>query len=527
MRKQISYYKWLQYLIAFLLILGVFFRFYNLDFSMYWYDETKTSLRISGYTTEEFVEQVYTGEPATVESLLDTYQTPNETAGWGETFNALAQHPEHSPLYYVLARFWTQLFGSSVTAIRVLSAIIGVLILPFAYWLGRELFDSPLVAWLTAAFIAISPFHVLYAKEAREYGLWTLAILASSATLLQALRVARQNRFLKPNLWKWGTYAGTVAFGLYTHPFSALVFLGHGIYVVLNEGLRGLRHIIAYFFSSSIGLFLFLPWGIVVLNNFSNFVENTISTTVNRPNLHLIWGLNLSRIFFDVNQGTSPLNPLLYLIVILTLFAIYYLCINAPQRTWFFLITLMGVTGLALIGPDVLAGGRRSSITRYAIPCYLGIQYAVSYLLATKITSPRINPRRLTRWRLVIYAIAFVGTLSCVASYTNPVWWNKSHAKHRYDPDVAQIVNQSDRPLVVSDEIPGRILPLAHRLDPEVRLQLTVEPNVPKLPPDIAPVYAYRPSEWLETQLRKTTQTEWKEVQEWLWEIRPASSKAS
>lgn len=39
------------------------------------------------------------------------------------------------------------------------------------------------------ALIAVSPFHVLYAQEAREYSLWTVTILLSSAALLRAMRV--------------------------------------------------------------------------------------------------------------------------------------------------------------------------------------------------------------------------------------------------------------------------------------------------------------------------------------------------
>lgn len=44
---------WFRFFIILLLVLGVFFRFVNLDRKVYWYDETATSLRISGYTWAE------------------------------------------------------------------------------------------------------------------------------------------------------------------------------------------------------------------------------------------------------------------------------------------------------------------------------------------------------------------------------------------------------------------------------------------------------------------------------------------
>ncbi len=43
----------LRFLIVMLLMVGIFFRFFNLDRKVYWHDETFTSLRISGYTVIE------------------------------------------------------------------------------------------------------------------------------------------------------------------------------------------------------------------------------------------------------------------------------------------------------------------------------------------------------------------------------------------------------------------------------------------------------------------------------------------
>ena len=39
------------------------------------------------------------------------------------------------------------------------------------YWLCLELFESSVTAWLAVAIIAISPFQIVYAQEARPYSL--------------------------------------------------------------------------------------------------------------------------------------------------------------------------------------------------------------------------------------------------------------------------------------------------------------------------------------------------------------------
>ena len=84
--------------IAAIIAIGIFFRFYNLDQKTYWYDETMTSVRISGYVSPELTNEVYDGEVINVENFLQTYQYPNDTRNLNDTIKALAKNPEHSPL---------------------------------------------------------------------------------------------------------------------------------------------------------------------------------------------------------------------------------------------------------------------------------------------------------------------------------------------------------------------------------------------------------------------------------------------
>ncbi len=513
LKKQSLKSNWFRNLIVILLILGVFFRFYNLERKVYWYDETMTSLRVSGNTQTELVQQVFNGRVISAENLLQQYQYPNREKDINDTLNALAGNPEHSPLYYLMARFWLQLFGNSITTIRTLSALISLLALPCAYWLCSELFGSTLISWIAVTLIAISPFHVLYAQEAREYSLWTVTILLSSAALLWAMR--------RKNPVSWGIYGITVALGLYTHPFSGFVCIGHGLYVLITEGFRWSKRLTAYLLASILGLLLFLPWLWTVVVNFPKFLANTDSVNHNRAGfLPVFWGLNLSRIFFDLNQGSSPLNPLLYLIAALVGYALYYLYRKAPQQAWILIITLIGVTGVALIGPDLILGGRRSSITRYAIPCYLGIQIAVAYLVTTKLTSSTLKPSIQKRWQYVAIALAFSGVLSLVVSSQLPIWWHKSHTKSRYNPQVARLINQAEQPLVISDEIPGRVLSLSHLLKPDVQLQLVVSPNIPEIPKNFKNVFLYRPSEALQQGVEREHKSQLQDAyKSWLWKL--------
>ncbi|MGJ3251784.1 MAG: glycosyltransferase family 39 protein [Elainellaceae cyanobacterium] len=518
-KSQSAHPMWLRNFVLILIVLGIFFRFYNIDRKVYWYDETMTSLRVSGHVQDELVTDIFDGRVMSVEALLSTYQAPTQET-LNDTMRALAEHPEHSPLYYLLARFWMQLFGSSATSIRLLSVLVSLLAIPLAYWLCVELFASPSVGWMTAALVAISPFHVLYAQEAREYALWTVTILLSSATLLWAMR--------REKPLHWITYGVTAALGLYVHPFSGFVSISHGIYVLVLEKFRLSKRLVGYGLASALSVVLFAPWLVVVVLRFDQFVGNTASVNADRSgSMPLFWLLNLSRVFFDLNQGPSAINPIHYFLAGLAIASLIYLCRKAPIRAWVFVITLIGVTGLALLGPDVILGGRRSSITRYAIPCYLGIEIAIAYLLTAKVTAKPYNIRAKfrarKRWRSVAIALAVFGIVSCAVSSQIPVWWHKSHSKSRRNPDVAEVVNQANQPLLVSDILPpGRILSLSHSLKPSVALQLGERPGMITVPDEFETVYLYLPSDRLKRRLERRQDFNIEPIEHegevWLWE---------
>ena len=531
---------WLRNFLLLLMILGIFFRFYHIDHKVYWYDETMTSLRISGYTQTQFEETIYGKNRFTIGELRGQYQYPTNDSSSADMWTALAQHPEHSPAYYVLARAWMQLWPNQVVSIRLLSVLISLLALPCMYWLTWELFGSDLASWAATATLAISPFHVLYAQEAREYALWTVTILLSSATLLWA------NRHSSP--YRWLVYGLTNALGLYVHPFSAFVSVSHGVYILVSERFCLSRRSWLYLMATGLSVILLIPWLVTVWNQADLFVSNTAS--VNQPRagvLQLFWLLNLSRLFFDLNQGPSAINPIHYILAGLLILSVWNLYRRATPNSFGFVMVLMGVTGLAILGPDILLGGRRSSITRYAIPAYLGIQISMAFLFASQISRNPFATHgafRLSKpWRNGAIALALAGILSCAVNSHYPVWWHKSYAKSRRNPDVAEFINgfvkqqkeptngvmqrrQKYRPLVISDKKPaGQVLSLSHLLESDVNIQLVDHPGEAKTPKRFDPIFLYLPSERLKQKVEEKTHSTLVPVtfgqndEPWLWQV--------
>lgn len=466
-------FTYLRILIVIILALSFTFRFINIDQKSYWDDEAFTALRVSGYTEYEVVEKVSSVERISVPDL-SKYQSYNTEKSLTDTISSLAlEEAQHPPLYYVMARWCMQWFGNTMVSMRSLAAVISLLALPSIYWLCLELFSSSWTAWIAVQLLAISPFQVLYAQEAREYSLWIVTILLSSASLLGAIRTQKKLH--------WGIYTATLALSLYTFPSSVTVAVAHGVYVIARESFRLTKTVIAYILASLAGLLAFSPWLWVIVTNL-NHLKKIVGGQGNMPALSLIktWAFNLSRIFIDTNHERAVINfgiennftyliqiSLVGLIVVLVGYSIYYLCRHSSKNAWLFILSLILVTCLPIMLKDLISEGTKSIIPRYLIPGYLAIQISVAYLLANKINSTSYKQKF---WKIVMCAIFSGAIFSCVMISQSNYWWTKSHSDRNIE--AARLINQVERPLLISDDSIGRILGLSHLLKPEVQLQL-------------------------------------------------------
>ena len=467
---------WLKALIIFVLILGLFFRFFNIDKKVYWHDEAFASMRISGYSGTEVKEQLYDGHIISVEDL-QKYQSPSPEKDLGDTIRVLTEYAEHTPLYYLLARFWVQAFGASIATTRLLSVLLSLLAFPSIYWLCRELFDSSLTGWIAIAIIAISPIHVLYAQEARQYTLWIVITFLSSAALLSSLRTTKK--------LNWGIYATTITLGLYIHLLFFLVLVAHGVYVIGINIFQDKQKLLAYCTSLVIGVVAFIPWMIAVINNPNRIQRFTTAETSRKLIPELLFlvksGMrNLNNTFFDFAPSLHYTDPLvgddyflIFPVLALVIYSIYFLVTNNNKKVYLFILTMIFVPAFIIIGLDVVLGGVRSTAFRYLFPSYLGIQLVVTHLFAKKLTSTSLSMPIKQLWKIIFAVVLSGGIISCIISSQSEAWWNKF--VNYSNPDAARIINQSASPLVVSDTYlngSGSLLSLSHLLKPEVRLHV-------------------------------------------------------
>ena len=438
---------------------------------------------------------------------MQIYQQPNSERSIIDTIESLAKEDsQHPPLYYIIARFWEQVFGSELAVKRSLPALISLLVFPCLYYLAYSLFRSQITAWIAVGIVAISPFQTLYAQEVREYSLWTVTILLSSWLLLRSLRLN--------STFSWLIYAASLTILLYTYLFSIFILIGQAIYVFGLEKWRLTQKVIYFIIASGLSILTFFPWLSIVIHNLAKVDETTSLLQAKIPLTSLVkmWMINLSRAFIDLDsQGRIiPVENCSSLIIIIPIiiivgYAVYFLCRHADRTAWLFILTLMGVTGLALILPDLILGGIRSSATRYLVPCYLGIQLAIAYWLSCMVDDTPCS-QTTTRlynylWRWVAIAIIFGGVLSCAISSQADSWWNKYGSY--YNPQVARIVNQAKQPLAIANAYLPRIFSLSYLLTPQAKIQFIPEANLSQIPSGYSHVFLYRPFPELQSRLKK------------------------
>lgn len=91
----------------------------------------------------------------------------------------------HPPLYYLLLKFWSLLFGISGESLRAFSVFSSVLLSLCFYWLLLKIIKNRLICLLGFLLIQFSPFLFDYSVLARMYMLATAFVILSFVFLLR------------------------------------------------------------------------------------------------------------------------------------------------------------------------------------------------------------------------------------------------------------------------------------------------------------------------------------------------------
>ncbi len=232
MRVEVAGRKITKYGIALLgiVLAGAFLRVYHLGTQSIWVDEG-WSIWISKMTVPQIVQEV-------------------------------ARADVHPPLYYFILHYWMMIFGTSESAVRLLSALFGILAIPMIYVVGRQLFNKQ-VGLVAALILALSSFNIYYSQETRMYSLMVLLALLSMYFFWRFLQ--------QSNLVSSVGYVLSTTLLVYAHYYGWFVVIAENIYVVTllllsKNRTYKLKHWVTL---QVIVLALFAPWITSLVNQFS------------------------------------------------------------------------------------------------------------------------------------------------------------------------------------------------------------------------------------------------------------------
>jgi uncharacterized membrane protein len=466
--------------VAVLVVLCVAARFVHLERHWYFHDEATTSLYLSGHTWSDF-ERKAAARTLRVADLRRYQQVGSSGSAIAAIRNEARGNPQHPPLFYAVARVWAAVAGSSIASLRALAALFGLLALPCVFWLGRELFESSLPAWIAVGLTAISPFQILYSQEAREYTLWAATTALACAALLYALRIGTRAA--------WAVYVLGLVLALYTFPLSSFVFAAQVAYVAIRA-----RHALrSFLIAAGVALIAWLPWLFVAARHRSAFRAGTDWTRETIPFVDLLkgWLVALGVNVVD-KRGDTALSPsvslLLAAVVLVQLAALVFLWLRGPKRAALFITLVFAASFLSLALADLARGGVRSIVPRFIVPALLALTLSLAYLLARGLRSRAPAAR--------IGSVALVaGVIACsVGSYVHEagarVWWNQDDGAAPASRSVADVLNASSRPFLLATG-GGALLELTNYLRPQTRVRLVLNGKPPSTPVGTGDVFAY------------------------------------
>ncbi|MEG3841948.1 glycosyltransferase family 39 protein [Microcoleus sp. herbarium14] len=204
-------------------------RFANLDSKPLWTDEFSTLV----FSLGNSFRGVPIDRPIALSTLLQPLQW-NPDAGIADVLNHLLLESNHPPVYFMLAHWWMQFFEPSEDSLvwigRSLPALLGVISVPAIYFLGNFAFNSRLVGQCAAAMMAVSPYGIYLAQEARHYTLGILLVIASLFCLTLAAKKLQQRAPLP--IWAVLFWVVVNCLGIAVHYFFVLTLCAEAIALI-------------------------------------------------------------------------------------------------------------------------------------------------------------------------------------------------------------------------------------------------------------------------------------------------------
>ncbi|MBC5811498.1 MAG: glycosyltransferase family 39 protein, partial [Candidatus Eremiobacteraeota bacterium] len=392
---------------------GMLARLSHLDTKLFWQDEAIAALRIGGHTVAEY-QTLFDGRvhPA---SQMAAMQRLTPGRGPAATIASIAkEEPQRSPLYYGAARIWAGLFGDGVVSLRAFSAVIGLAGIGLAFGFGSALMRTSLGGYILAALVAVSPFHIRYSQQVREFVLFTDSILLAGWLFVRVLE--------RPTLRRWIAFGLAATFGLYADPQFAFVLAGFGIVALTMSG----RVFLGFLTTAAAAFVAYSPW----LDVNAHLASRTslglawAASPYSLRSFAVKWAFNLGAVFFDADLAHVWLGFALVPILVLLGYAGLRLLRHHYRPADTIALSLLLCTSVPLMIADFIKHAHYETVARYEVATWVGIETAVAFALTLWLRSESVRSRTFATAAFLYLIVC--GSMSAALQSSYVVWWDNN-----------------------------------------------------------------------------------------------------
>lgn len=297
------------------------------------------------------------------DEALTSYETQ---LPFGAMLHTVSQVETTPPLYFVVVWCWAKVFGTGAVALRSLSSIAGLALVPLSFLAGRELV-SRRAGLLAAAFVAVNPLMVWYSQEARSYMLLAALTAAGFVYFMRAERAPTRRHVA------W--WAGLSSLALMTHFFAGFIVAPEALWLLWRR-----RNRLTLAASGAVALVqaAMLPFAFAATSRGTGWIHaigrlNRIST------LALEWGVGTNYRLASEAEGLIGLAVVVVLLALLLRFGGDRVARERLRPViWIVAFVLVAPLLLGLFGQDYF-------LSRNAIPAFVPL----AILLAAACVMPR------------------------------------------------------------------------------------------------------------------------------------------
>ncbi|MFT4733401.1 MAG: putative membrane protein [Arcticibacterium sp.] len=216
----------------------------------FWHDEIYTLTFLQGVSVYDFEGSVW----SEVDVLFDASFCKKVLSqdNFISNFPVQILHEGHPPLYFIILKGWSTIFGTTEVGLRSFSLLCGILTFVVLFGLFYKETKRKYVAWFLLAMLVFNPFLFYFFTEARMY---SLALLFASLSFKFWISYTKERKI---NSMSFLFFSLSSICLLYTHYYGAFFLSTLVLFELIKYGFH------KSMFNHLIALICFLPWGVVI-----------------------------------------------------------------------------------------------------------------------------------------------------------------------------------------------------------------------------------------------------------------------